>query len=255
MKYREFFQVEMIHPYFSGMPKDLVLIPDNDTKNLLINLGYILKKEADGIKVLAPIHPENNTFPALDEKDVFTFYIYPKSADIQEITDFSGIENGSIISFTNLDQDGSELITTQIEKKETFQGFSAIANIVITGNKIKTNSVEPIKFQARFKAKSIKWKYYFVSNTEDATISLESRDDQITFTEITLDESTADQIINSIRLNFPNSPIKLFESKGLVPYSSTPIKNIKLLQDGDILINHLPNPRLEQQGIQIIKIK
>ncbi len=35
MNYREFFQIEIIHDYFSGKPTDLVIIPDKQTKHLL----------------------------------------------------------------------------------------------------------------------------------------------------------------------------------------------------------------------------
>ncbi|MBQ0733545.1 hypothetical protein [Aquimarina celericrescens] len=258
MKYREFFHIEMIHQYFSGIPLDLVMLADNETKNRLNSLGCILKKEADRIKVLAPLHPEDDAFPVLGENDVFTFYIYPTSARIQEITDLSTVEKGNMISFINLGQtlDSTELISSQIEKKGVFKGFSALANVVIVGNKINTETVvESVKFKAIFKAKSIQWKYYFVSNVEDPDITIESRDNQISFNEIVVDENTTDQIVNSIQLNFPNTQIKVFESKDLVPYSSKPVKNIKLLQNGDILISHLPNPQKEQNGIQIIKIK
>ncbi|GAA4276740.1 hypothetical protein [Aquimarina mytili] len=258
MEYREFFHIEIIHPYFSGIPKDLILVADNETKKRLISLGCLLKKESGRIKVLAPFDEEGTTFPVLGENDAFTFYIYPTSGSIQEVTDFSAIEKGNMISFTNLQQplDSSELISTQIEKKGTFQGFPALANIIIAGNKINTEPIgESAKFKAIFRAKSIKWKYYFVSNSQDTNVRLESRDEQIRFHEISIDQNISDQIISSLQLNFPNSQIRVFESRDAIPYSSKPIKNIKLLQNEDVLISHLPNPRAQQQGIQIIKIK
>ncbi len=258
MKYREFFHIEVVHPYYSDIPKDLVLVADNETKERLHSLRCILKKEADGIKVLAPLHPGGTTFPVLGENDVFTFYTYPTSARVQEITDLSTIEEGNMISFTNFGQpiDSLELISTQIEKKGVFQGFSALANVVIAGNKINTETIgESTKFKAIFKTKATKWKYYFVSDSQDPDIRLESRDEQIRFNEISIGQNTLDRITTSIQLNFPNSQISVFESSDVIPYSSKPIKNIKLLQNGDVLISNLPNPQEQQQGIQIIKIK
>lgn len=254
MEYRELFDIEIIHPYFSEISGNLVLVSENETRKRLKGLGYILKKTFNGIKVLAPVLPGNDSFQSLREEDNFTFYVYPTSEHTQEITDFSEIDEGNMISFTNANS--SELITNQTERRGVLCGFPSIANIVIVGNKINTNRTDrSTNFQAIFKTKSIKWMYYFVSNSENPSISLESRGEQISFNEVVIDENTTDQIIDSIELNFPNTQIKVFESADLVPFSSNPIKNIKLLQDGDVLISHVPNPQKEHNGIQIIKIK
>lgn len=254
MEYRELFQIEIIHPYFSDIPKDIIVVAENNTKKHLKALGYILKKTANGIQVLAPFHKENGGFQSLGDDDIFTFYAYPTSKYIQEITDFSNIEKGNMISFSN--DDNSQLISSQTTQKGVFDGFSAIANIVILGNKINTNITDQsTKFQAEFRSKSIKWRYYFVSNSKDSDIRLESRDEQIRFNEISTDQNILDSVINSLQLNFPNSQIRVFESRDEIPYSSKPKKNIKLLQNENVLISNLPNPRRQQQGIQIIKIK
>lgn len=257
MEYREIFNIEVFHPVLSE-PNDVVLVPKNETRKHLSNLGFVVKKTEKGIKILAPMSIRNDGFQPLSEDDNFTFYIYPTSDTTQEITDFSKIDEGHMISFSNQDlpENSQELVSGQVVKEGVFGGYPALGSIQIIGNKINLTPLEqPIKFKAVFGAKSVKWKYYFVSNTEDTDISLESRDNQISFNEVVVDENTTDQIINSIQFNFPNTRVKIFESKDLVPYSNKPIKNIKLLQNGDVLINHLPNPRAEQQGIQIIKIK
>ncbi|MCK8521009.1 hypothetical protein M0D21_05495 [Aquimarina sp. D1M17] len=258
MQYRNFFDIEIIHPCLSEIAKDIVLVPKNETRKHLNALGFIFKKTEKGIRVLAPISKGNESILPLNEDDNFTFYVYPTSYDTQEITDFSEIDEGNMISFSNQDsrENIKELIVGQAIQEGVFNGYSALANIVIKANLIDTSSPNAfVKFKAIFGAKSVKWKYYFVSNTKETDINLESRDNQISFNEIVVGENTTDQIINSIQLNFPDTQIKVFESKDLVPYSSVPIKNIKLLQDGDVLISHLPNPRIEQQGVQIIKIK
>ncbi|MHA7056530.1 hypothetical protein ACWGOQ_0004880 [Aquimarina sp. M1] len=258
MKYHELFRIEIKHPYFSDIPEDLVLVAEYETKKRLNNLGYILKKIASGVKVFAPVLEENNHTVNLGGDDVFMFYIYPISTRIQEVTDLSEIESGKMLSFSNQEQriGSSELITTQVSQKGIFCGFPALANVVLVGNKINTNSTDPsTKYSVVFKAKSVQWKYYFVSNTNGSIITLESRDEQISFNEVDIDENSSDQIVTSIRLNFPSTQIRVFESRDLVPYSNKPIKNIKLIKNGDVLMSHLPNPKEEQRGIQIIKIK
>ncbi|WP_024768092.1 hypothetical protein [Aquimarina macrocephali] len=258
MEYREFFQIEIIHPFFSDIPEDLVMVAENETKRHLDKRRFILKKTALGVKVLALFQEERNTFPVLSEDDIFTFYVYPTSDRISDIKDLSTIEKGNMISFTNQEQPigSSELIATQIKQNGIFCGFPALAKIIIAGNKIKANvTKKSTKYTVIFKARSIRWKYYFVSNSEDSAITIESRNEQITFNEMVIDENTTDQIVTSLRLNFPDTRIKAFESRDLIPYSSNPIKNIKLIKNGDVLISHLPNPQKGQNGIQIIKIK
>ncbi|WP_405205111.1 hypothetical protein [Aquimarina sp. LLG6339-5] len=257
MEYREIFNIEVMHPVLLES-KDLVLVPKNETNKYLNNLGFVVKKTGKGVKVLAPMSQKNGDFQPLSKDDNFTFFIYPTSDVTREVTDFSEIDEGHMISFSNqgLPENSQELVSSQVVKEGIFAGYPALGSIQIIGHKINLTSLEqPINFKAVFGAKSVKWKYYFVSNTEDIDVSLESRDNQISFNELVVDENTTDQIINSIQLNFPNTQVKIFESEDLVPYSNKPIKNIKLLQNGDVLINHLPNPRVEQQGIQIIKIK
>ncbi|WP_299259808.1 hypothetical protein [uncultured Aquimarina sp.] len=258
MKYQEFFSITIAHNYFSGIPEDLVLVAENETKTRLNNLGYILKKTTSGIKILTLVAQDSDTFISLGEDDIFTFYVYPTSVRIQEVTDLSEIENGNMLSFSNQEgQIGStEMISTQVEQNGVLCGFPALASIVIAGNKINTNSSAPsTNYEILFKAKSVQWKYYFVSNTDDSTITLESRDEQISFNEMVVDQNVSDQIITSLQLNFPNTRIRAFESRDSVPYSNQPIKNIKLIKNGDVLMSHLPNPKIQQQGIQIIKIK
>lgn len=258
MKYRELFHIEIIHPYFLDIPKDMILVAEIETKKKLKKLGYILKKTANGAKILIPTPQEDNSFLASTGKDKFTFHVFPTSSYIQEITDFSAIDRGNMISFFNDEQqvNSSGLNTTQVHQNGICYGFPAIAEVVISMNKIDVNKLDqPIKFNAVFKAKSIKWKYYFVSDSQTLNILVESRDTQISFDEVIIDNATTDPVIQSLQLNFPNSQIRAFESRDLVPYSSKPLKNIKLLQNEDVLINHLPNPQEQQQGIQIIKIK
>ena len=258
MKYQEFFSITIEHSYFSNTPQDLVLVTENKTKKRLSNLGYILKKTTNGVKVLTLVPQDSNTFTSLGEDDIFTFYVYPTSTRIQEVTDLSEIENGNMLSFSNQEEHigSSEMISTQVDQNGVLCGFPALASIIITGNRINTNVADPsTKYRVVFNAKSVQWKYYFVSNADDSTITLESRDEQINFNEMVIDENTTDQIITSLRLNFPNTQIRTFESVDQIPYSNTPIKNIKLIKNGDILMSHLPNPKEEQRGIQIIKIK
>lgn len=258
MKYQEFFSIGIEHSYFSGVAADLVLIPVPETEKLLKKRGLLLKKTATGIRCLVGIDEENTGFFEKIQNDVFAFYVFPISDTVREFTDMSKVKEGEMMFFTNekLRKNQVELVASEIEQEGACQRFPALAKVEIKGSEMNSEGDgTSFTYQVQFTATAIKWKYYFISNTDDSTITLESRDEQISFNEMIIDENSTDQIITSMQLNFPNTQIKAFESNDLVPCTSKPIKNIKLIKNGDVLINHLSNPKKEQNGIQIIKIK
>ncbi len=258
MKYQEFFSITIEHSYFSGGAADLVLTPVAETEELLKKRGLLLKKTARGIRCLVGIDEENKGFSEKIQNDVFAFYVFPTSDTVREFTDMSEVKEGEMMFFTNekLRKNQLELVASEIEQEGAYQRFPALAKVEIKGSEMNSEGDGTLfTYQVQFTATAIKWKYYFISNTDDSTITLESRDEQISFNEMIIDENSTDQIITSIRLNFPNTQIKAFESKDLVPHSIKPIKNIKLIKNGDVLMSHLPNPEEEHNGVQIIKIK
>ncbi len=258
MKYQKFFSITIEHSYFTGETADLVLTPVVETEELLKRRGLLLKKTTTGIRCLVGIDKENTDFSEKIQNDVFAFYIFPTSDTVREFTDMSTVEEGKMMLFTNekLHKKQVGLVASAIDQEGTCQGFPALAKVEIKGSEMQLEEDSmSFTYQIQFAAKAIQWKYYFISNTDDPNITLESRDEQISFNEMIISENTTDQIVTSLRLNFPNTQIKAFESKDLVPYSNKPIKNIKLIKNGDVLMSHLPNPKEEQNGIQIIKIK
>lgn len=264
MKYGEFFQIEIVHDYFLGQIADLILLPEAQTKRLLEKQRFLIKKTGKGIKVLIPENEENTVISGLEPNDVFVFHVFPTSDSVQEFTDTSEVENGKVMLFTNdgLGTENVELVKSETVQEGKFQGFPAIARVEIKASEVTTeiNSISPV-YQVVFNSKSIKWKYYFLANTDVTNIAIDTKDEQLQFNELEIKDDTSDQIITSLRLNFPDTKILVFESNTSIPSSSKPIKDIKLVQKDSViqadstLIKHLPNPKSSDQGIQIIKIK
>jgi len=264
MKYQEFFSITIEHSYFSGGPADLIVYPEEKTRKLLEKQGFLLKRTGTGIKVLLPMRDNNRVFPVLTADDLFAFHVLPTSGTVREFTDISEIEEDNMILFTNegLDIGTIELIKSETVKEEVFQNFPALAKIEIKGNQITTdvNGTPPV-YKAIFDSKSIKWKYYLLSKSGATDIAVETRGDQLQFNELEIGNNSLDPIITSLRLNFPDTKIAVFESSVAIPFSSKSIKDIKLIQrdsvtqTDSILMKHLPNPSIYDQGIQIIKIK
>ncbi|MBQ4820707.1 hypothetical protein [Aquimarina sp. MMG016] len=265
MKYGEFFQIEIVHHYFLDEIADLILLPEAQTRRLLEKQHFLIKRTGKGIKVLIPEKEKNTILSGIESNDVFVFHVFPTSDSVLEFTDTSGFENDKMMLFTNerLGVDNVELVRSETVQEGKFKGFSAMARVEIKASEVITdiNVTSPV-YQVVFNSKSIKWKYYFLANPDDSNIVIDAKDEQLQFKELEIKEDdTSDQIITSLRLNFPDTKILVFESNTSIPSSNKPIKDIKLIQKDSViqadstLIKHLPNPKSSDQGIQIIKIK
>ena len=236
----------------------MVLIPEKQTLKLLRGQHFLEKKTAGGIKVLIPVDQESNALPIINPDDVFAFNVFPTSGIFSEFTDISTVSNDKILRFSNegLGTDTLELAVSEATKEGMFNGFPAIAKIEIQLSEVSSglDGLPPV-YQAVFKSKSVRWRYYFVSSTGTTNLTIEQRDEQLIFNELEIQNDTSDKIAASLRLNFPDTQLVVFESSASIAYSNRAIKNIQLLRNGDVVIQHLPNPDVGDDGIQIIKVK
>lgn len=256
MRYKEFLQVEIAHQYFASDLAGLVLVPQERTLKFLRGQHFLVKRTARGIKILVPINEEGQALPIVDDGDVLAFDVFPTSGIVGEFTDDSALSHGKVLLFTNegLGEGELELFVSETTAGETFEDFPVIAKIEIKASEVDLNGPAPI-YRAIFKSKSVKWRYYFVSNPGTTGLDVKERNGQLTFNEVILQDERSDQIATSIRLNFPGTQLVVFESDTSIPYSNKAIKNIQLLQNENVVIKHLPNPDAIDHGIQIIQIR
>ncbi len=253
MKYIVFFQLEIHHQYFPNKVENLTIAPEIQTEQFMKRHGLQLKKVPNGIIVLQPTSNEGLSLPIIEADDVFSFSIFPKSDVIQQITDTSPVSSDKILFFTNEGLSSGDLLISEASSTEKLDGFPALAKVAIKGSELIAESDESgHNYRAVFNSKSVTWKYYFVSEPGNDNLSIETRKDQLSFSQ--LDVGT-DEIGHSLQSNFPDAQIIVFESNVSIPYSLTPVKDIKLMQDGEEIIKHLPNPATISRGIQILKIK
>ncbi|WP_130734440.1 hypothetical protein [Flavobacterium sp. J27] len=256
MRYSVCFQIEIVHPYFSDNVSDLIILPDAETALLLSSRRFIIKKTANGIMILKVVN-ESVLTDAVLKDSVFVFTIFPTSHTVREFTDTSMVEMGNMLLFSNEELSKGDLELTKLETRQKgyYQNFPALARVEIKGEEIISQlNGSPLMYKVIFQSKAIKWKYYFVSQSEATDLTITSREEQLKFIQLEIKEDFSDKIVQSLRLNFKETQIIVFESNHNIPYSKTPIKNINLKQNGLILINHLPNPAVQDNGIQIIQI-
>ncbi|MEM8939140.1 MAG: hypothetical protein AAGC64_07325 [Bacteroidota bacterium] len=258
MRYREFFRIVISHQYFSDGLEDLVLVPQEQTSKALSKQHFLAKESENGINVLIPVNEEDKILPVINPDDVFAFNAFPTSEIFKEFTDVSAISNGKILFFTNegLGAENQELVSSETAAGGTLCGFPAIAKIEIKVSEIDLSPRSPAPaYQVVFKSKSVKWRYYFVSNAGTTDLVVEDRNKHLTFNKLKISDYTSDQVAASLRANFQDAQLVIFESGTPIAYSDRAIKNIQLLINRNVAIKHLPNPEVLDQGIQIIQIK
>lgn len=258
MRYKEFFQIAIDHQYFPDGLTNLILLPDENTVKFLERRSFVIRRTAQGLQVLVQVDEDGNMLPTTSPDEVLAFNVFPTCGDFREFTDLPTVGDDKVLLFTNAGLTGD---TTELKVGETtaggvFNGFPTIAKIQIHLTEVSfgTSDFGPV-YQTVFKSKSVKWKYYFVSNPESAGFVVEDRGKRMLFSEIDIGGDTADQIATSLKLNFPDAGLIAFESNSPITYSKKAIKNIQLLQNSNVIIKHLPNPDVGDNGIQIIKIK
>ena len=259
MRYLDFFLIEVSHPYYSKNPPGVALIPQEKTLNFLRKQHFLLKKTYSGVKVLIPLN-EKGVFPIIDKNDVLTFDVFPTSKIFREVTDISSLADDEIFLFSGNSEDTAvqELSRTNTKTNggDVLCGFPVIARIEIQLSKVDKDSIgEAPTFRASFLNKSIQWKYYFLANPDDLGFAVEDRNHNLLFNQLALEEETSDQIATSLKSIFTDAKLAVFESSTAIELREQPLKNIQLLQSANILIKHLPNPRVNDNGIQIIQIR
>lgn len=260
MRYKEFFRIEMDHEYFlPGEWVELVIVPDPSTHSFLKGRRFIVKDMVNGIRVFIPVDEGDSALPELQADDLFTFHIFPTSNTFYFITDMSGLAEGEVFSFTNagLSEGDTQLTSSVANGSGLRQGFPLVAEVTIqTGNVLLDNEHVPTtpKYNLVFNSRSVTWKYYFVSEPETISLSVQDVNAQLVFNQVELQDESEDTIISSLRSNFPNANLFLFESEAPIAFRSQAIKRLQLLRNESVIINHLPNPDIKNMDFKIIKV-
>jgi hypothetical protein len=255
MNYREYFRIEIKHQYFATAGSaDLTIVPDVRTLRLLQGQHIIFKSSGNELKILIPVDENGVAKSTLDEALVLE--IFPESSTFGSITDTSDLAEGEIYLFTNagLPETASQLAVSPSPELGSRHGFPMIGRVEIEPTNALLTRTKSVAYQAIFKAKSAKWKYYFVSDHETTDLSIVDADGNLVFGEVDLGIVPLDQIGASIQENFPDTNLFLFESATPISDSDQALRNLQLFRDGNLIIKHLPNPEAGDSAIKIIKI-
>lgn len=255
MKYKVFFEVKLEHAYSPTILEYLIMQPRNSSAKLMRGTGLLVKETGGGFKVLIPVNEEGNDIPVFNADENLSFSLYSTSSDFLEFTDFSATNDGDVALFTNqgLSNNSLDLLVSGTGPNARMNGFPEVGQLQIILNEIDagTDQEAPV-YSVRFDAKSIIWKYYFI--TKDETASLSVKHKNIAFKK--LSGEAVDSVFKRLTTNFSPSGLQIqaFESEEPLACQSSPRKDIQLKNENVTVINHLPNPEVGDRGIKIIRI-
>lgn len=104
-------------------------------------------------------------------------------------------------------------------------------------------------FQVAFKAKKARWKYYVVTNQSNLP-AIEDKDKAIAFDQ---PAQSADQIASELAVQYPTMQTFLLASTDLIPCQQAARKSIQLQMNGEKVLDALPNPAMQNFGVDAKK--
>ncbi len=254
MKYLEFFSIEMEHPSFTDSHLPLIMDANDETHAWIKNNGLIVKGKQNGIKVMAPSDLDLN----MSKGKALTFLIFPDTEIFGLCTDMSTLSKQEMFTFTNtqrkrgavspLARAAAELIG------DRYRGFKPAAVVTLIVDKLKMKNA-PIHYRARFAPKKCKWKYYFVVHPEVQELTIEDKQAQVVFVKRDLSKDTSDELAPALNRTYPDDMVFCFESKKLMITSVNGRKDLQLKLHDQVLIRHLPNPKLTSRGIHVMDLR
>lgn len=259
MNYKTLFDIQISHQYFSPEScSDIIIHPSEKTIRFLKGQHLITKRTDAGLKILIPLDENGEIKPKFADSDVMTFLVFPSSDVFRTFTDTSALNDGEIFCFTNLKltKSSQELKASVQVESHSHDGYSCIAKVEIHPTKYLFDTQSQSKdYRLSFNAQSVKWKYYLLSSNGTTDLIIDDKQKELVFEKETLNTNTSDQIGQTLVAGYPNNNVFLFESQQPVPKTHLARKNLQLLRNGHIVINHLPNPTTKDNGVKIINMQ
>ncbi|MEM6270431.1 MAG: hypothetical protein AAF998_13390 [Bacteroidota bacterium] len=253
-QYQEFLRLEIAHDYFApAAAPDLVVRPTPATTRYLAGRGGLLKGTLQGFRLLLPA-PDAIPNPRFGPDDRLTFQVFPESDTFNLITDLPA--SGHHFHFTNQEFKGAAgtLRATSRPGSGSHRGFPLAAQIDLHLADAEAAAEFPVRYRIAFPAQSEIWKYYFVAEKNTTDLRVEDREAKLTFHAVDATTLATDRVGKSLRTNYPDANLFLFESTHPIAGSVQGRKNLQLLREGHVIIPHLPNPDVRDAAMRIIKL-
>ncbi|NEN91461.1 MAG: hypothetical protein F6K48_22165 [Okeania sp. SIO3H1] len=281
MIYKKLFELSILHEYYTNeLCPDFILEPTIECRKILSGHRLIIKNKVNGIVIISPVDPDDESQPQIELADNlrFTFLLKLQNQKIVNFTerDFQGsiffnlqeeqLKDGlkcPAFSNKNSNQPGvvqleedtvilyyQELPESGTEEKiklsyEDLPGGQIVWGIVIIENNssMAVDLNQSSDYQITFEAKEQKWRYYLITNSPMNELLIQDQQENIIFSDLE-EVAEDDPIFDTLDQQFPDPKSKKYfsESTSTILCQEEGINNIQLLKNSSIWIEHLPNP-------------
>jgi len=244
----------MQHEYFSGgVDAGLSIRPSDECVQRLKNFGLLVKTSADGLTIFKS--QSADTIPAPVDM-AFDFLVFSTDNRFYQYTALADKKNDEVYLFSNQTADNkstAKLVTSVVPGVS----FGANPGQPLLGViRLLFNSRAPVQLTLNFSARSVKWRYYVVAGPSQANLVVDGTLSGVSFSRKGSVKKMPDSIISALTGNYPVATVSSFESDKAIALNSQGRKNIQLKNElsNMIIIKHLPNPALHDNGVQIINL-
>ncbi|MDJ0715440.1 MAG: hypothetical protein QNJ54_14640 [Prochloraceae cyanobacterium] len=283
--FKKIFDLKVIHTYYQNQEcPDLDIYPTEECQKILAGHRLIVKKNINGISVIAPVSSTGEPLIQFSEDLQFTFLLKIINKNFLDFTDFPDLnepqwnpllnliyrfsnENIGDVGSWDLEKTIVKYLELKKYKDDNIVGFVVIYNNSSLPSVLNQSS----EFKINFTAKEQYWLYYLVadSDTQNYTFLIQHNDNQgerIIFKRI--DIAPNDKVLAVIKQEFPQSKQYLFKSKNEVSCQQYARGKIQLKKrkegedddddddddDVEVWIDNLPNPP-EGNGIKVLNLQ
>ncbi len=253
MNIKPLFSIIIEHQYFSNKNCcDLSIKPTPGCLTLLKKYHLLYRSSGDGSIVILSVDNEvSDLLKSIPTNPGFTFFIVMNDPGFVHYTRPPDIKAGEILYYSNSEK-GSDSPGELYQSSIKFSGDEWPGTVKLYGLvTIFNNEFFTDRFIVPFKAAGSIWKYYLVTNTNAGNLIIDGSKAGITFEKKT---EASDNVLKAVTSSFATAGTSVYVSAGEVPFQDKGIKNIRLVNadSNTVLISHLPNPGLKENGIKII---
>jgi hypothetical protein len=266
MKYGQLFSISLKHEYFkSGLCTDFTVSPQQyseamrekdmealigqyaevpegklaeilmrrDTSTVLKNHRCVVKPKPNGINVYVPtVDGKAPAYPFADGTRL-SFYLLLKNSQFPLYTDFTRLPAGNGFTVTYADQ---EKLPNEV-----------FARVSIQGDLNVMDEKQALDFEVRFFSKPLRWVYYLVTDTGNATGDFSITSGGAEFPALAWEQiapNEGDTIDKMLAGQYPLLRRVRFVSKQAIPYRESGLPNIHLAFGQYQIFDNLLSPSL-----------
>ncbi|RLJ79431.1 hypothetical protein [Pedobacter alluvionis] len=258
MEFTKHLSLAIQHEYFdSGPVPGISISPTEQCKKQLKKFGLLVKTDTGGLGIFKANSPDTGVYATMPSSEVaFDFLFFIADNQFYHYTALSAKKNDEIYLFSNQNANKKNT-TTLVSSVVSATELGDITDGPLLGIiRLRLNFRLPAKLRLMFPAPSLKWNYYVITGPLRASLVVDGKLSGILFSKKENTESQSDAIVKALTNNYPKAKVASFKSDKVIALSNQGRKNIQLKNEltNSVIIKHLPNPSLHDNGIQIINL-